>query len=148
MGSLAALSTVQLLFVGCTIQACPVCVAWALAALAEFKQLQCVLVKVRHKCVAGRDTPNCRPGDLPRSSMAPVFRDYFFLSLFFFPKVKAKFHIRRASEGSDRITPVFCLGMHIFHICWEESCTDSNADGDFTMLDMNARLSSFEMLAN
>ena len=88
MGSLAALSTVQLLFVGCTIQACPVCVAWALAALAEFKQLQCVLVKVRHKCVAGRDTPNCRPGDLPRSSMAPVFRDYFFLSLFFSPRLK------------------------------------------------------------
>lgn len=83
--------------------------------------------------------------------MAPVFRDYFFLFSFlylFFPKVKAKFHIRRASEGSDRSTHFFCLGMHIFHICWEESCTDPNADGDFTMLDMNARLSSFEMLAN
>eukprot|EP00435_Cladocopium_sp_Y103_P034489 s996_g8.t3 len=52
---------------------------------------------VRHKCVAGRDTPKCRPGDLPRS-------------------------LKQNSTYAVRV---------------KESCMDPNADGDFTMLDVN-----------
>lgn len=69
--------------------------SWAIPPLVEY--LDAPQTWVRHKCVAGRDAPKCRPGDLPRS-------------------------LKQNSTYAVRV---------------KESCTDPNADGDFTMLDMN-----------